>query len=48
MTAIICLLILIVFALISIDRRLERAERRSRMSDVDREMDELNNGRISS
>lgn len=42
------LLVMVVLGLASIDAKLERAERRSRMSEVDREMDDLNNGRISS
>jgi hypothetical protein len=40
--AIVVLLVVIVFGLMSIERRIEREVRRSRMSEVDREMDDLN------
>jgi hypothetical protein len=43
--------VIVVVLLLYIAIKLERVEkeiRRARMSDVDREMDEINNGRISS
>jgi hypothetical protein len=40
--AIVFLLVLVVYGLMSIEARIEREARRSRMSEVDREMDDLN------
>lgn len=48
LTAIVCLLILILVSLWKMEARIEREERRKRMNPVDREMDELNPDGFSS
>jgi hypothetical protein len=44
---IVLVVVLLIWILIKIDR-VERHARRASMSDVDREMDDINHGRISS
>ena len=48
MDAIVFLLVLVVLVLVSIEGRIAREAKRARMSEVDREMDDLNPNGFSS